>query len=159
MQLKIVTMSLYPSEEEMETLNHFLRAHKVIECRKDLVVERDVAAWAFCITYQDASDKAGSEYQAKKGKKVDYREVLSDEDFRRFTELRSQRKVMAEEVRLPAYSVFTDAELAEIAKLSEITEATLKTIPGIGEKRIEKYGKRLVLPPKAQKDEASGVFD
>jgi superfamily II DNA helicase RecQ len=36
--------------------------------------------------------------------------------------------------------VFTDEELSRMASVKELTPASLKSIKGIGEKRVEKYG-------------------
>ena len=41
---------------------------------------------------------------------------------------------------LPAYAVFTDAELSGIAKLPVIDKLSIQSVKGIGEKKIEKYG-------------------
>jgi ATP-dependent DNA helicase RecQ len=60
-----------------------------------------------------------------------------------FSKLRIYRKQLAENDTVPAYAVFTDAELAEIAKLESITHKNLLTINGIDEKRVEKYGKQI----------------
>ena len=40
--------------------------------------------------------------------------------------------------------VFTNAELAKIAELEEKTPENLKSIKGIGKKRVEKYGQQLL---------------
>jgi len=54
--------------------------------------------------------------------------------------LRVIRKELAIQDAVPAYAVFTDAELAELCKLTEITSQTVKNIKGIADKRMEKYG-------------------
>ena len=45
---------------------------------------------------------------------------------------------------MPAYAVFTDEELAGICRLAELTEKSLATLPGIGEKKIIRYGKSML---------------
>lgn len=66
--------------------------------------------------------------------------MLDGHSFARFAVLRTIRKRLAEEDAVPAFAVFTDAELAEIAKLDEITPKRMLAINGLGEKRVEKYG-------------------
>lgn len=51
MQVQIFTLPLMPEAAEMEEMNHFLRAHKVIDVRKELVQMGGSAFWTFCVTY------------------------------------------------------------------------------------------------------------
>ena len=84
---------------------------------------------------------------------MDYRKVLDEEAFKRFSALRQIRKQVAEEDAVPAYAVLTDYELAELAKLETITPEALKGVKGIGEKKLEKYGNRFLtdLPDEESK--------
>lgn len=77
--------------------------------------------------------------------KVDYREVLDEAQFARFRKLREARKRIAEEDGVPVYAVFSNDQLAEMARCAELpTIASLKKIPGIGEKKVARYGERFV---------------
>ena len=108
------------------------------------------AAWSFCITYLEEG------FTKSKGKaKVDYKEVLDAESFDRFSQMRVIRKKIAQEEAIPAYAVFTDAELGALAKVEELSFAKMKTIKGIGEKKIEKYGKHFILGTTKATDEKS----
>ena len=89
--------------------------------------------------------------------KTDYKEILDEETFAVFSQLRTLRKQLADKEGVPAYAIFTDAELSEIAKLEEIEPNKLKLIQGIGQKKVEKYGialcekyKELTKPEKEQ---------
>jgi superfamily II DNA helicase RecQ len=75
---------------------------------------------------------------------VDYKESLSPEAFSRFSALRKTRKQIAADALVPAYAVFTDAELAQIASLAEVTLASMRTVKGVGQKKVEKYGALLM---------------
>ena len=87
----------------------------------------------------------GTESPRTGGKeKVDYRNVLSESDFEKFRILRECRKILAEEEAVPPYAVFLDEHLATIAQKAEINEAALKSVNGVGEKKIEKYSKRFL---------------
>jgi superfamily II DNA helicase RecQ len=55
--------------------------------------------------------------------------------------MREIRKRLAAEESLPAYAIFTDEELANLAKIEDLTLAKMKSVKGIGEKKIEKYGR------------------
>lgn len=47
-------------------------------------------------------------------------------------------------IAVPAYAVFTDAELAEMSRLNELTSQNVQKIEGIAEKRMNKYGVSLI---------------
>lgn len=114
-----------------DEMNLFLRSKKILQVENQL----QGTSWCFCIKYLDDIAIADKERQ-----KVDYRQTLDEATFKRFTALRDVRKRVAESESVPAYVVFTDEELAIMAKMETVTPATLKTVKGIGEKKIEKYG-------------------
>ncbi|GHT54418.1 hypothetical protein FACS189446_4010 [Bacteroidia bacterium] len=141
MQYKVFTISIF-DEGRVEEMNRFLRGNKVVNVEKQLVMLNDGAFWSFCIHYigmENKDDRPISEPKAK----VDYKNILDEPTFALFSQLRVFRKKIAEIDAVPAYAVFTDAELSEIAKLEEITKKTMLSIQGIGEKKVEKYGKIL----------------
>ena len=119
------------AEEEM---NRFLRSAKVVSIDRQLV--QPESCWSFCVTYLDRNTVSGCDHKEK----VDYRSVLDESSFAVFSQLRAIRKHLAEVDAVPAYAVFTDAELAEMAKLSAINPENLRKINGIATKRMEKYG-------------------
>lgn len=136
MQVKLFTIPCSESNELNEELNRFLRGNKIVNIEKQFYVLNCEAYWSFCITYLPNQN---TPHQEKK-EKIDYKEVLDEKSFARFTQLRSLRKILAEKDAVPAYAVFTDAELSLMSQLDEITESSVKKIQGIGDKRMEKYG-------------------
>ncbi|MBX2893594.1 MAG: HRDC domain-containing protein [Saprospiraceae bacterium] len=139
MQVKVIGIPVSGSEAMEEILNTFLRTHKIIQVEQRLVQEQQGSVWSFCIRYVEGGVAPGA---AKE--KIDYRTVLDDASFQRFRGLRDLRNKLAAEEGVSPYIVFTDAELAEMAKLEAITEAGMKAIKGIGDKKVEKYGKHFV---------------
>lgn len=140
MQVRVFTIPLFGGEETIEEMNKFLRGNKVVDISKSLVQQGDVSYWSFCVTYLLGVPPKVQQPQTEKKEKVDYRNVLDGPTFARFAVLRAIRKRLAEEDAVPAFAVFTDAELAEMAKLEEITPKRMLAINGLGEKRVEKYG-------------------
>jgi superfamily II DNA helicase RecQ len=61
-----------------------------------------------------------------------------------FSRLREIRKALATDDGVPAYAIFTDEELAGISRLPELTESGMKTVPGIGEKKVARYGTLMI---------------
>lgn len=144
MQIKVFDVLAKGGENAFEEVNRFLRGHKVLDVDKKFYVTSDnVGHWSLFVTYlPDVSENGGKQSGGKKSD-IDYREVLSAEDFAKYAKLREIRKQLHARDGVPAYSVFTNAELALIAQLPNIEEMTVMKMSGIDEKRIEKYGKVL----------------
>ncbi len=158
MQIKIFTLPLVPDNQQTEELNHFLRASKVIDIRKELAMMEGNSCWTFCVTYMQEAQLPPF---AKEGKnvRIDYKEVLDEGAFMRFSTMRKIRKEIADNDAIPAYAVFTDAELAELAKTDILTPNSLLSIPGIGKKKVEKYGVAFCDRLKTIDNETAGVSD
>ncbi|MFQ5447469.1 MAG: HRDC domain-containing protein, partial [Saprospiraceae bacterium] len=123
-----------PGGEDMnDEMNKFLRSKKVLQTENHLVSNGNETFWCFCIKYLDEAPQG-------KRQKVDYRQVLDEESFQRFAHMRQIRKQLAQEEGIPAYAIFTDEELAGLAQLEVRTPATMRSVKGIGEKKVEKYG-------------------
>ncbi len=135
MQIKLFTIPCSESNELNEELNRFLRGNKIVNIEKQFYVLNYEAYWSFCITYLLNQSTPSQE----KKEKIDYKEILDEKSFAKFTKLRSLRKVLSEKDAVPAYAVFTDAELALMSQMDEMSGSNLRKIQGIGEKRIEKY--------------------
>lgn len=140
MQIKVFTISCSEMNEANEELNRFLRANKVVNIEKQFYILNNGAYWSFCVSYLPSQSSSSQE---KKDNKVDYKSILDERSFAKFTQLRSFRKVLSEQDAVPAYAVFTDVELSLISQLEEISEKNIFKIHGIGEKRLEKYGKKI----------------
>ena len=141
MQIKIFEILASAPEQDIEVVNKFIRGHKVVDIDKQFYVASDnVGRWSICLTYLSNYTSQQQNGQFEKRDKIDYKEVLNTEDFEKFAKLRAIRKQLAVEDSVPAYAIFTDAELAQIAQLPSVDSTLLKRISGIGDKRIMKYG-------------------
>ncbi len=138
MQLKMFTIPVTDDGIFTTELNTFLRTHKVLEINKELVSNEVGAYWCFCISYIE-----GASFDTSKTK-VDYKEVLTKEEFERFSKMRVIRKELAANENISAYIVFTDEELSEMAKLTELTPKAMLGIKGIGEKKMERYAPHFI---------------
>lgn len=139
MQIKVFDILSVSDSKEIETVNKFIRGHKIIDIDRQFYVSSDnLPHWSLFITYISSQNEANI-LSDKKGK-VDYKEILSEEEFNKFTKLRVIRKQLAENDAIPAYAVFSDAELAQISQLPTLELSYIKKITGIGDKRAEKYG-------------------
>jgi superfamily II DNA helicase RecQ len=106
------------------------------------------------VRYALDRDRAGTA-DASGRSAVDYKDELEPEAFARFVELRKRRKAIAEAEGLPAFAVFTDKELAGIARFENPQRADLRSVQGIGAKKAERFGIRILAPQVEKNDEAS----
>jgi superfamily II DNA helicase RecQ len=139
MQVKIISVPVVGGERVNEELNVFLRSKKILQMDKSLVNNDHQAFWSFCIKYIE--DTYANDVEKAK---IDYRQVLDEATFKQFAKLREVRKQIAQSEGIPAYAIFTDEELSGIAKLPEWSLSALKNIKGIGSKKAEKYGERII---------------
>ena len=137
MRLRFFTIPIHGGDEAAAELNHFLGAHRILAIDRSLVQDGANSAWALCVSFEPAEDRS---QPSKRGGKIDYREVLSEQDFAVFARLRTLRKGLADGEGIPAYAVFTNEQLAELVQHRVQSAAALREIAGVGEARIEKYG-------------------
>ncbi|MCK5198416.1 MAG: HRDC domain-containing protein [Spirochaetales bacterium] len=116
-------------------MNKFLGSIRIISIQKELVATGGSSYWSFVIEYYYENNNL-----AGRKNKIDYREVLSEEDFAVYSTLRELRKQIAEREGVPVYAVFTNEQLSEMVKKRVISKNMLSQIPGIGEKKVGSYG-------------------
>lgn len=143
MQIKLFTIPITDEGAMQTELNRFVASHRVLKTEQHFYQTNNGAAWCFCVGYlpSDGNPPAVTRHQTKK---TDYKELLSGKEFEIFSALRSIRKELAIADAVPAYAVFTDAELAEMSRLNELTSQNVQKIEGIAEKRMNKYGVSLI---------------
>lgn len=123
-----------------DELNAFIRSHRILEMDRKWVEQGTNSFWAIWVEYLDSLPES----VATAKRRVDYREVLSPEDFAVFSQLREFRKEVAEKDGTALYNVFNNEQLACIVQKRVRTLQQLEEIPGIGKSRVEKYGPRLL---------------
>lgn len=155
MQIKLFTIPVGDSGGALQEMNAFLRSNKILEVEDRFVSNENGAYWCFCVRYLERAFPW--EGERKPGAKVDYRKELDEATFQKFSELRDIRKKAAAAEGVSAFVICNDEELAEMAKLEAITAPAMLGIKGIGDKKIERYGKYFITNPAA--DEKGGQTD
>lgn len=153
MQIRIFNIPITDNGEMQAEMNRFLSASKVLEIEQRFYQNDKSAFWSFCVRY--LNNNTGSFQQQSTKQKVDYKELLNENEFAIFSKLRECRKIIAANDAVPAYAVFTDEELAGIARLPVLEVSKLISVKGIGDKKVEKYGNKLIelFKSKIVKDE------
>lgn len=66
-------------------------------------------------------------------------------DRKLFAKLRKLRKAIADEENIPPYVVFNDATLIEMAEQLPITASEMLSINGVGQRKLERFGKSFLV--------------
>mgnify|MGYP003564715173 CR=1 FL=1 len=145
LQLKFFVVPIRSMEVTEAELNRFLRSVRVINTRREFVSQGGNSFWSLAVEYWDGADShMVSRGDVKKRTRIDYREVLSPEDFAIYAKLREWRQKRASQDAVPVYTIFTNEQLALIAEKKMTTKAALQQIDGIGDARIKKYGDEVI---------------
>lgn len=113
LQYRLFTVPLLGPDEETAIINHFLRAHRIVSVQKEITRSAEASYCSFIVEYLAEGEK---EEPSTKAGKVDFKVVLSPEDFAIFAQLRDARKSVAKERGLPVYAVCTNEQLAAMAR-------------------------------------------
>ena len=144
MSIRIFQIPARGCEETEAELNQFLASHRVLAMERHLVAVGENSYWAICVDYLERG--AGGKATSTKNQRarVDYKELLSPEEFAQFAELRNLRKELAQEDGVPIYAVLTNEQLAQIVQQRVGSKTDLEKVAGIGEGRVAKYGDRIM---------------
>lgn len=112
-----------------------------MQVTKEIIRVGDAAFWTFLVEYLPGTKESGVG-QGKPG--IDYRDLLSAEDFTAFMKLKEVRTALAETAGIPVYAVFTNEQLAEIVRQKPKNLIKLQEIKGIGESKAKSYGQAIL---------------
>ena len=73
-----------------------------------------------------------------------------------FERLRALRKELADEANVPPYVVFSDAALRAMCRRRPATDEEFLAVPGVGQKKLERYGKAFMGEIAAYEESARG---
>ena len=105
MKYKFFNVPVFGSEAAEAELNRFLSSHRVVSVEKNFTKDGLRGCWCFCIHYLESKPVTNGRPAAQS--RVDYKEILNDQDFQKYARLRELRNAKAKEEGRPAYSVFT----------------------------------------------------
>ena len=153
MQIRTFKIPLGGGEVE-EELNRFLRGHRVLKVDRAFCLDGS-GYLAVCVEYMEGKNEGTAE---TKTAKRDPAKDLSDEERLRFEAFRKIRRDLATERKLPAYMIFTDADLATLARQRELTIENITEVTGIQKNRLVDYGAYFVTKT-LENDAESGESD
>jgi len=128
-----------PVSEDLKDLNDYLDHHRVTQVAQHMVSTPGGPLLVFIVQTAGAAPAP-----SRSEPRVDYRALLDDDEFALFSQLRDERKKIAEREGVPVYTIFSNAQLAEMVQRKVHTLEQLALVPGVGRARLEKYGTRLL---------------
>lgn len=144
-QFKFFMIPAFRPDQGETDLNAFLQSTQALTIHREFVSQGENSFWSLAVEFMTGNPHAGSgiNVSAKKGR-VDYKSLLSPEDFAVFVQLRDWRKDAAEKEGTPVYTILNNDQLATIARQRITTLAALGGIDGIGDARLQKYGQTVI---------------
>ena len=146
---------------EVETeLNRFLRAVRAVNVQRDFVAHGENSFWGIAVEYLPADGRIPAcKNNERRSTKVDYKEILTPQEFAVFAKLREWRKETAGQEAVPVYTIFTNDQLAQIAQRRITTKAGLNEIDGIGEARIKRYAEAVLAIVEAFSSDTGNTYE
>lgn len=139
-EVRVFCIWVRSPEEGAEALNRYLASVSVLSMSKEFVSDGGNSFWSVWV---EARGSMGTP-ETVRGPKVDYALKLTPEQFKVFRALRDYRKKVADAEGVPAFSILTNEQLAQIVERQVVSLSALSEVPGIGTSRVERYGKAIV---------------
>lgn len=151
MHMQFFTIPIGDARGATEELNTFLATHRIVHTERQFVADGANSVWSICVSYLEGdAGRAATAIPDKRAKKIDYREALSESEFAVFAQLRALRKTLADQEGVPVYALFTNEHLADMVRQRVRTVEALKSLDGVGQGRIDKYGEAFLSPRQSQ---------
>lgn len=159
MPFRIFLIPVLYGEDATEELNAFIASHRVAHIERKWIDQGTQSAWAFCVEYVLASPALSSNPRSQLSRnRIDYKTILSPDEFTIFSLLRELRKELSQQEGVPVFALFNNEQLAQMVQRRCSSKADLLGIEGIGEAKVEKYSEKLLatlstfmpLPPSSE---------
>ena len=102
MNYRIFSLSATGDETAEQSLNGFLARHKIVQVDRQFVDQGDLSYWSMCVSFQPGIGASSMSSTGKKAR-IDYKDVLDEQQFARFSKLRELRKEMADQDNVPVF--------------------------------------------------------
>ena len=139
-QYSIFFVSPFGEGTACDELNKFLKSNRIINVEKRLIDGERGTGWLFLVEYGN-DNKSTTQNSSQK---IDYREILNEQEYSLFDKLRQVRKELAEKQGIPVYAIFTNEHLSGMVKKHPASLKDIGSLPGVGESRVKQYGSRFL---------------
>ena len=145
MPFRIFLIPVLYSDEATEELNAFIAGHRVAHIERKWIDQGAQSAYVFCVEYVLASPtRDGNPRSQLSRNQIDYKTILSPDEFTIFSLLRHLRKELSQQEGVPVFALFSNEQLAQMVQRRCASKSDLLGIEGIGEAKVEKYSEKLL---------------
>lgn len=145
MPFRIFLIPVLYSDEATEELNAFIAGHRVAHIERKWIDQGAQSAYVFCVEYVLASPtRDGNPRSQLSRNRIDYKTILTPDEFTIFSLLRELRKELSQQEGVPVFALFSNEQLAQMVQRRCASKADLLGIEGIGEAKVEKYSEKLL---------------
>ena len=145
MPFRIFLIPVLYSDEATEELNALIAGHRVAHIERKWIDQGTQSAYVFCVEYVLASPtRDGNPRSQLSRNRIDYKTILSPNEFTIFSLLRELRKELSQQEGVPVFALFSNEQLAQMVQRRCSSKADLLGIEGIGEAKVEKYSEKLL---------------
>ena len=152
MKIQFFSVNALEPAEDQALIDDFCARHRIVNIDKTLLQDGQFPYWTVSITYLEPSASLKrSPHPVNKRAQIDYQLFFDKpEDFAIYAKLRTLRKEISDAEKVPAFALFTNAQLAAMVTEKVSTKKQLATLEGIGEAKLAKYGKAFLTVLKAE---------
>jgi superfamily II DNA helicase RecQ len=145
MPFRIFLIPVLYGDDATQELNAFIASHRVALIERRWIEQGNQSAWAFCVEYVLASPTLPGQPRSQLSRnRIDYKTILSPDEFTIFSLLRELRKELSQQEGVPVFALFSNEQLAQMVQRRCSSKADLLGIEGIGEAKVDKYAQRLL---------------
>jgi superfamily II DNA helicase RecQ len=142
---RVFLIPLLYADAAIEELNSFIASHRIIQIERRWVDQGNQSSLAFCVEYVLASPTIASNPRSQLSRnRIDYKTILSPDEFTIFSLLRELRKELSQQEGVPVFVLFSNEQLAQMVQRRCSSKAELLSIEGIGEAKVDKYSEKLL---------------
>jgi len=145
MPFRIFVIPILYGDDVTEELNAFIASHRIAHIERKWIDQGTQSAWVFCVEYVLASPtRDGNPRSQLSRNRIDYKTILSPDEFTIFSLLREVRKELSQQEGVPVFALFSNEQLAQMVQRRCSSKGDLQGIEGIGEAKVEKYSEKLL---------------
>ena len=145
MPYRIFMVPVLHGDDAVGELNAFIASHRIAHIERRWIDQGSQSAWAFCIEYILAVPSRDLLPRSTLGRnRIDYKTILTSDEFTRFSLLREMRKELSQQEGIPVFALFSNEQLAQMVQRRCGSKADLLSIEGIGDAKVEKYSERVL---------------
>ena len=142
MPYRIFSIMIPLDESGQKELNAFCGSHRLVTVTHHPVERDGIPYEVFVVEYLDgANDASAPVERGGNHATVDYKKLLSEDDYAVYLRLHKLRKAFATKEAVEVFVIFTNNQLADMAKARCKTLEEMGKIQGVGKARLDKYGK------------------